>query len=159
MFYFILAFTLLGFIVLFAVIAPKLRQNNKKKEEKALYKKYLSQFDPAKSKTKLAPVFTKIAGTRYKNDGTGVSRQELIAKAKIGEYLLLVPEPNNKFDTDAIRIFRANGDQLGFLDTDLAMEINSRLNKRIKVTAKINAISGEFPDKEVHILIQKYSKK
>jgi hypothetical protein len=159
MLYAVSALVLLGFIVLFAVVTPKLKQNNKKKEEKALYKKYLSQFDPNKSKTKLDPIFTKIAGTRYKNDDTGASRQELLAKAKVGEFLLLMPEPTNKHDADAIRIFRANGDQLGFLDTDLAMEINSRLQKRIKVTAKITAISGTFPDKEVHIQLQRYSKK
>lgn len=159
MYYSLFALGLLAMIVLFAIVAPKMKKSNKKKEEKKLYKKYLSQFDPARSKTKLAPIFTKIAGTRYKNDGTNIPRQELIAKAKVGESLLLVPEPNNKFDPDAIRIFRANGDQLGFLDTDLAMEIKSRLQKRIKVEVKITAISGEFPDKEVHIQIQKYSKK
>ena len=61
MLYAVSALVLLGFIVLFAVVTPKLKQNNKKKEEKALYKKYLSQFDPNKSKTKLDPIFTKIA--------------------------------------------------------------------------------------------------
>ena len=99
-------------------------------------------------------IYTKIAGTRYKNDD-GSERQNFIAEAQVGEPLMLVPQLDNPFDEDAVKVLRLNGQQLGFLNTDLAMEIKSRLMKKIRVEAEIVEISGDA-HKEVQIALQAY---
>lgn len=146
-------------IVVFLYFKSKQNGNVNSRREKENYKAYLSQFDTPKDAVKLEPIYTKVAGVRYENKSTGKQRQDLIANAKTGDLLMLVPEVSNLFDEDAVQVFRLNGDQIGFLNTDLAMEVKSRLRKKIKVEARITAISGEGNNKEVHIEIQKYSRK
>ena len=146
-------------IIIFFYFKWKQKGQRTARKEKENYKAYLAQFDTPKDAAKLEPIYTKIAGVQYKNDDTKQERQKLIEDAKVGDFLMLVPQATNMHDSDAVRVFRLNGDQLGFLNTDLAMEINSRLSKKVKVEAKITAISGEGNEKEVHIEIQKYSRK
>ena len=54
-----------------------------------------------------------VHGINHKNDD-GSSRQEIIKRCREGEELILVPEPTNKYDHDAVKICRKNGEQLGY---------------------------------------------
>jgi hypothetical protein len=65
---------------------------------------------------------TKIAGVSHRNRN-GTSRQKIIARCKVGEPVLFVPEPSNPYDPNAIALFRQNGEQLGYLGADLAERI------------------------------------
>ena len=51
------------------------------------------------------------------------NRQQLIAKLEVGEEIILRREPQNPYDSNAIRIERRNKAQLGFLNRFLAAEL------------------------------------
>jgi hypothetical protein len=57
--------------------------------------------------------FAQVHGINHKNED-GSSRQEIIKQCHQGEELMLVPEPTNKYDPDAVKICRKNGEQLGY---------------------------------------------
>ncbi len=129
-----------------------------KKGAKAALKKYQEQFDERKSKVKLQPVKTLLAGVRYDNED-GSSRQKIIGKLKLGEDLILERDTENKFDDAAVKVCRVGGEQIGFLDMDIAVEINARLKEGSRVDAKVTSINyiGKF--KEVEIQLQKHSRR
>jgi len=53
--------------------------------------------------------FTTVAGVSHEG------RQRIVKRCSIGERLILVPDPNNRFDKGAIKVMRSNGEQLGFI--------------------------------------------
>jgi hypothetical protein len=67
-------------------------------------------------------IATKVAGASQRN-ADGSARQTLIAKVRQGERLVLVPEPDNPYDANALKICRSTGEQLGYLNRDLAAEV------------------------------------
>lgn len=170
--YVILVIAVLALILIFSMSgdqkAPSNAKKNKasknkektsqKKEEEKLYQYYLSRFDPQYS-VRMAPIVTPVAGVRYKNDDTQVERQSIIRKCKIGEKLMLIPDELNKFDRDAIKVVRLNGEQIGFLNTDLALEIKARLQQRLRVDVSIKSITEEKGIREVDIEMIKYSRR
>ncbi len=125
--------------------------------EDKLYEAYLSQFDKSKAEVKLPTVHTKITGTAYRNPD-GSDRQVIVSKMKTGEKLLLIPEPNNPYDKDAIQLVRVTGELVGYLEMDLALEIKSRLLRKTLVEASVTNI---YRDKQnvlqVTIELQRYS--
>lgn len=86
---------------------------------------------------------TKVVGvTRKNNDGT--SRQKIIKQLRTGQELELVPEPDNPFDSDAIKVCTKRGEQVGYLEARLAGEVARRMRRGIKHTAKVLSIVGGF---------------
>jgi hypothetical protein len=61
--------------------------------------------------------YAQVHGITHKN-ADGTSRQKIIAACIEGEELVLVPEPDNKFDAAAVKICRKNGEQLGYWSAD-----------------------------------------
>lgn len=53
--------------------------------------------------------FTTVAGVTYEG------RQQVVARCSVGESLILVRDPRNRFDKGAIKVLRSNGEQLGFI--------------------------------------------
>jgi len=53
--------------------------------------------------------FTKVAGVTFEG------RQRIIPRCSVGEKLILVRDPNDRFDKGAIKVMRSNGEQLGFV--------------------------------------------
>ena len=53
--------------------------------------------------------FTTIAGVTHNG------RQRIIARCSVGERLLLVRDPANRYDAGAIKVMRLNGEQVGFI--------------------------------------------
>ncbi len=133
-------------------------QQKQKKEEEKNYKYYIGRFD-SQYTVKLKPETTSVAGVRYKNDDTKEERQAIIKRCKSGEKLMLVPDELNKYDRDAIKVLRLNGEQIGFLNTDLALEIKARLQQRLRVDASIKEIREDKGIKEVYLELVKYSRK
>jgi hypothetical protein len=125
--------------------------------EDKLYEAYLSQFDKSKAEIKLPPIHTKVAGVAYRNlDGT--QRQDIIQGMKVGEKLLLVPEPTNPHDKDAIQVVRLTGEVIGYLEMDLALEIKSRLLRKTLVEALVVDIRADKQNvRQVVIELQRYS--
>jgi hypothetical protein len=61
--------------------------------------------------------YTQVHGITHKNTD-GSSRQKIIESCYEGEELVLVPEPDNQFDSGAVKICRKNGEQLGYWQGD-----------------------------------------
>lgn len=58
--------------------------------------------------------YLQVHGITHRNDD-GSSRQRIIRECAVGEELELVPEPDNPYDSDAIKVCRKTGEQLGYL--------------------------------------------
>ena len=65
-------------------------------------------------------------------------RNQIAAQIKLGDKVELVPEPDNKFDTFAVKVVY-NGSQVGYLRRDIAKIIS----KEIKFGARINSYVKE----------------
>lgn len=72
----------------------------------------------------------------------GSDRQEIIRRCKVGERLNLVREPSNRHDRNAIALRRQNGEQLGYINSELAEELCEWLKQEKRVTATISDITG-----------------
>lgn len=88
--------------------------------------------------------FQQVHGINYKNDD-GSSRQQIIEHCREGEELVLVPEPTNPYDPDAVKIHRSNGDQLGYWPADGRMAHDLASGWTYRVT-----IDEIYPFKENH---------
>ena len=60
---------------------------------------------------------TRAVGVSFEN------RQDIIAELEAGEEIVLRREPQNAFDSNAIRLERENGEQFGFINKYLAEEL------------------------------------
>ncbi len=77
--------------------------------------------------------FAQVHGIDHKNSD-GSPRQAIIANCHVGEELVLVPEPSNRYDADAVRICRKSGDQLGYWVADGRMANNLAIGWTYRVT-------------------------
>ena len=94
---------------------------------------------PASSASVLRDMHSKIAGVTFGNDD-GTSRQAYIQKLKPGDELIVRHLPTADHP-EAIGVFTRKNKQIGYLNADLATEINSRYaNNRVKVT--VSNITG-----------------
>ena len=80
---------------------------------------------------------TRVVGVSFNN------RQAVVAQLKVGEVVCLVRDPLNPFDSNAIMVIRQNGQQIGFLNRDLAAMLSERMDRFGRlVKATISSISG-----------------
>jgi|SRR6185437_4147683 hypothetical protein len=63
---------------------------------------------------------THIAGVTHCNSD-GTRRQSILRKCQIGEEVILIDEPDNKYDPNAIKVCRRNGEQLGYIPAESAV--------------------------------------
>jgi hypothetical protein len=80
-----------------------------------------------------------LAGTEYANSD-GTSRQEIAAQCAPLEVLRVRHEPDNRFDPNAVGVFRKNRQQLGYLPRRLAAETVTRMNQGFRHVAVIDAV-------------------
>jgi len=64
--------------------------------------------------SKTGQITTFVAGTRYGN------RPEVVNNLAVGDSLLLVSEPTNLYDRNAVRVERLDGSQVGYIPRNLA---------------------------------------
>ena len=90
--------------------------------------------------------FTKVVGVTKRNPN-GSDRQKLIRKCqqrgKRFEQLELDHEEDNPVDPNAVAVSRANGDQLGYLNADLAAEVVGKSAKGYRYAAYVSDIRGD----------------
>ena len=86
---------------------------------------------------------TKTVGVSKEN-ADGSSRQEVI-KNEVAEDdpIHLVHEPENPYDTHAIRVLTESGKQIGYLSKDVAPKIQSAIENEAHIHAKVSWVSGE----------------
>lgn len=82
---------------------------------------------------------TKLAGTEHANED-GVSRQAILRHCALFEPLRLQHEPTNPYDSNAIAVFRENGQQLGYLPRQMAARIVSEGRLGCRYVAAIQSL-------------------
>ncbi len=86
-------------------------------------------------------ITTKVVGVSFEN------RQEVIAKLQMGDRVWLEREPFNAFDTNAVRVIRNNGEQIGYIRRQLARSLAplmDRLDSPIR--GKVYLLTGSRYD-------------
>ena len=106
------------------------------------------------SGVKESGLYTKIKGTTFRENG-----QDMIQSLHIGQTLLLIPEPENKADPNAIKVMTLDLKHLGYVSKELAAEFKESISKGTKWFAEVKEITGGTEDKNFgcNILIKKYS--
>jgi HIRAN domain len=85
--------------------------------------------------------FTKIAGVSHRNQN-GTERQAIITRCRVGEPLTLTHEEDNPKDPNAVRVCRADGSQLGYLNAGLAEQVVRRSAKGYRFAVFIKNLTG-----------------
>jgi hypothetical protein len=75
---------------------------------------------------------TKLVGVSFPNDD-GIKRQDLIKALKEGEKLTIVHEPMNKFDANCHAVLNENGQVLGNISKELAMDLMAKKGHMEKI--------------------------
>lgn len=88
-----------------------------------------------------------IKGESYTNSN-GTKRQDILHECQPGESIILVREPRNKYDKNAVAVYRDKGhQQLGYTSRKDAEWIARIIDDGGKLEAKINKIIGGEGDK------------
>ncbi|WP_274363743.1 HIRAN domain-containing protein [Paenibacillus thermotolerans] len=109
-----------------------------------------------------------VAGITHKNED-GSKRADVAFSCHYGQKLLLVRDPENPYDSNAVQVLTEYGQQLGFIDSWNAKEMQASLKGTSRVYERIEAIfieAGMFrPEGEKRdvpfcsIAIRRYYKK
>lgn len=96
---------------------------------------------PVESSHAAKSFFTKIAGVTFEG------RQRIIPRCSEGESLRLVRDPTNPYDRGAIKVMRLNGEQLGFIPSDVSRAgdpsgLAYRMDRGSKYECKIKDKTG-----------------
>ena len=82
-------------------------------------------------------ICTRVAGVTF--DG----RQSIVAQLSIGEQILLIQEPTNYYDHNAIRVERKKGQQIGYLNRFLAANLVRFFDTHNEpVSANVQCLTG-----------------
>jgi HIRAN domain len=73
-------------------------------------------------------IFSRVTGESFPNDD-GTERQTIIVNCRVGAPLLLEAKPNNPGDENVIRVLREDGQQIGYLERDLAARLVNHLSE------------------------------
>jgi len=93
------------------------------------------------SRVKGRLITTKIVGVTFEG------RQEVVARLQQGDLVWLEPEPDNPYDHNAIRVCRSNGEQIGYLNRNLAAKIIPYfLAYEYHVRGKVKLLIGGYWD-------------
>jgi hypothetical protein len=95
---------------------------------------------------KITHFFTKVVGVTHQNSNRK-TRQKIIKNCARLEPLVLDHEENNQHDPNAIRVLRRNGEQIGYLDANLAKQIVSQVKQGFGFDAFIVDLTGGEPTK------------
>jgi hypothetical protein len=85
--------------------------------------------------------YTKVVGISHLNDD-GSDRQDIARKCRPWESLSLIHDESNPHDKNAIRVMRENGEQLGYLSSDLAAEVVERTKAGYSYIVLVKDITG-----------------
>mgnify|MGYP001107750289 CR=1 FL=1 len=90
--------------------------------------------------------FTQFKGRLVSTRVVGVTfegRQEVVARLQMGDRIWLEMEPDNRYDPNAIKVCRSNGEQFGYLNRQLAADIVPYFQSyRYPVHGKVSLLTG-----------------
>jgi hypothetical protein len=103
----------------------------------------LAQVEAIETKREAVRYFhAKVVGVSNIN-ADGTSRQAVITKCHPREILRLKHDKENAFDPNAVAVLRSTGEQLGYLDADLAAEVAPRMDDGRQYIPVIKAIRSD----------------
>jgi hypothetical protein len=91
--------------------------------------------------SKVRHFHTKIVGVTHQNSD-GTDRQNVIRRCGLFENLALDHEEHNPHDSNAVRVCRINGQQLGYLNSGLAAEIVEKSESGYHFAVFIKDLTG-----------------
>ena len=81
-------------------------------------------------------ITTKIAGVTFDN------RQKYLSELRIGEEIILIREPNNHYDKNAVAVYNLDKKQLGYIPKNLAFEISNKLENKCNYKCIVKHVAG-----------------
>ena len=86
-------------------------------------------------------IITYVKGVDRRNPGFFAKhRQSIVNSCREGQTLLLIREPDNPEDPNAIKVIKGKKDQMGYLSRHVASQIAPLIDKGCKATAKVREI-------------------
>ena len=85
--------------------------------------------------------YARLAGVSHEN-ADGTSRQVHLTGLRPCDELMLCHEPDNEFDSNAVRVSTKAGAQVGYLESRLAGETVRRWSKGVQTRAFVSNLSG-----------------
>lgn len=86
---------------------------------------------------------TKVVGVSKENTD-GSSRQEIIRnEVEEDDKLSLEAEPSNPFDPNAIKVLSKNGNQIGYLNAEMAEKVKPALDNETEIHVAAKWVNGE----------------
>ena len=97
--------------------------------------------------------FTTVAGVSHEG------RQHIVARCSVGEILILIRDPSNRFDKGAIKVMRLNGEQLGFIPAHVSRGGESsglafQMDHGSEYRCRIKNITGGGPGESLGVNIE-----
>ena len=87
------------------------------------------------------------------------SRQKIIReRCYVGQFVKLVPEPENKHDENAIAVYLPSGEQIGYFNWNVA-RIAAEKDETAQLVAKVKEIVGGEKDKPTLGVVLKVGKR
>jgi len=77
----------------------------------------------------------------------GSRRQRIIRECRVGDELLLVREPRNPYDENAVALFTLNRQQVGYIPMEVSSDVAAELDSGVRAPAFIAKILGGTRDK------------
>jgi hypothetical protein len=85
-----------------------------------------------------------IVGIDFPNtDRARTNRRSELMLLDPGEPMTLTPEPNNRFDSQAVAVFSPNGVQIGYVTAERAGWIGGRIRTGVEVNAIFQGVVGK----------------
>ena len=103
--------------------------------------------DPADYELKpVRSFYTKVVGVTKRN-ADGRERQKVIARCRVDDLLLLIREKDNPHDPNAIAVYRATNEQIGYISADIAEELAPDMDSDVPISVRISDLTGGTPEK------------
>jgi hypothetical protein len=108
-------------------------------------KVYANQPAPKRATVQVGELYSlQVHGIAHKNED-GSDRQKIIRKCRAGEPVRFELEPQNPFDPHAIKVCRMNGEQIGYVEKDMAAQTGELMRAGRIAKASIEEVY-EFHD-------------
>lgn len=131
---------ILGFILMIILIFPVITVI--KTISQALKKSWFNKNYESKI------IYSKVVGVTHRNDNR-TSRQKIIKNSKPGEDIFIIQSPSDEFP-NAVKVCNGKGEQLGWLNQELAQEMTKYFNEGWTIQVIITNITGGEEDKPTY---------
>ena len=102
---------------------------------------HLAETQPFAESASKGCIRTKVRGVTHDNED-GSIRQQIIADRIGGEVLLLVRQPHNPHDANAIAVLATSSEMCGYISAELAEDIAPLMDSGMKIAAHVLEVTG-----------------